>query len=372
MRSKPLLAGLVFTILAAAGQQFRTAQPGYRFVFPQDHFDHPEFQTEWWYYTGNLRGADGKPYGFELTFFRQAQSIAPAVRSAMTSAWIPDQVYLAHFAVSDIDGQHFYHAERLNRAGPGLAGASLEQRRYWNGNWQVQWDPSLRGVQHLQAMEQSFAVDVTLTPAKPFVIQGENGVDRKGADPSAASHYISFTRLQVGGDLTIDGKKTRVEGLAWMDHEFFTEPPSPELAGWDWFAIQLDNGEDLMLYRLRLRSGAPDPYSSGTWIDKEGKSRHLRAGDFVLTPSGEWRSPHSRARYPATWTLSVPSLRLELKSSTGLADQELWTAEGVTPAYWEGAVRFNGTEGGLPVQGTGYLEMTGYEKAVNLSGTNQR
>lgn len=364
---------LLWLLVASLGvrinaQEWQQALPGYQFEFPRDHFSHPGFQTEWWYYTGNLRAANGHRYGFELTFFRQTSHASSQAAEAEDPTWRTDQLYLAHLALSNIDGQSFYHTQRLNRAGPGLAGASWADGRYWNGNWQVRWTDLPKADQTLFAVCDRFTLQLRLQPSKPAVIQGENGVSQKGPAQGQASHYISFTRLAAVGKLEQGSTSTQVSGLAWMDHEFFTEPPSSDLAGWDWFAIQLDDDEELMLYRLRKKSGEADPYSSGTYIDRQGKAHFLSAKDFLLTPGEFWSSPHSKARYPIAWHINVPSLHLDLVEGTALKDQELWEKNGGGPSYWEGAVTYRGTRDGKPINGLGYLEMTGYREAIQLSG----
>jgi predicted secreted hydrolase len=331
------------------------ALPGYHFEFPRDHFNHADFETEWWYYTGNLQSADGHRYGYELTFFRQANTAVQATNSV----WSPDQLYLAHLALSDMSDQTFEHFERLNRAGPGLAGADLAGRKYWNGNWLVRWTSDL-GEQELQAVAADFTLRLKLHPAKPFVIHGVDGVSAKGPAKGQASHYISFTRLTSDGTLVKGGKTIHVSGTSWMDHEFFTEPQDLNLTGWDWFAVQLDNNEELMLYRLRLKSGTVSPYSSGTLVDAAGKPHHLTASDFTLTPGGNWTSPASKATYPLVWHLEIPSENITLTETTSLKPQELYTRNSVSPSYWEGAVDYTGKAHNKPVKGKGYLELTGY------------
>jgi predicted secreted hydrolase len=315
---------------------------GFRYDFPRDHFNHPAYRTEWWYYTGNLKTPDGRPFGFELTFFRQAQQTA----DSGSPVWRADQIYLAHLALSDIKAQKFYHTERLNRAGPGLAGADFGTQRLWNGNWQVLWKGE---TQQLTAVSDHFTLHLVLHSEKPFVI------NRK------TSPYISFTRLAATGDLERAGTKTSLSGLAWMDHEFFNEPAAANLAGWDWFAIQLDSGEELMLYRLRTKSGQMDAHSSGTYVDSRGAPHFLAASQFALSPSELWQSPESGARYPLAWDISVPSLGLELSEQTALKDQELFTPHSAAPTYWEGAVTYRGRLHAQAARGVGYLEMTGYK-----------
>jgi len=361
-----IIASLLLIAMQSVASGWQTAKPGYRFQFPLDHFCHPDFQTEWWYYTGNVQSADGHRFGFELTFFRQANQLPAAAGVSVSPTWRPDQVYLAHLALSDIDGQQFLNVDRLNRAGPGLAGASEKQARYWNGNWQVRWAELPAGTQELQAVTDRFDLRLQLTPLKPAVINGREGVSQKGPQPGEASHYISFTRLQAAGQLHWKQKTYTLRGLAWMDHEFFTEPADESLEGWDWFAIQLSNGEELLLYRLRRKSGAKDPYSSGTYVDPRGQAHFLEAGEFDLTPREAWESKESGARYPVSWEISVPSLQLQLLEQTDLKAQELTSHTNVTPHYWEGAVTYKGIIHSQPVTGVGYLELTGYAGRVKL------
>ncbi len=335
---------------------FLSALPGYHYQFPADHFNHPDYQTEWWYYTGNLHDSSGHRYGFELTFFRQAIQLPKSAIESTDPVWRPNQIYLAHLALTDIDGKTFYHTERLNRAGPGLAGVDIDARKYWNGNWQVYWKNLETSQQQLQAVCDRFTLTLDLAPLKPAVINGENGISQKGPAPGEASHYISFTRLSANGQL--NGKT--VEGLAWMDHEFFTPVPDPTLAGWDWFAIQLDTNEELMLYRLRDKSGAISSYSSGTYVDTKGQARHLSADQLTLTPGRLWH------KYPVEWQIKVPSLNLELTEHPTLDDQELASESSPSPSYWEGAVTYAGTIHQKQIKGLGYLEMTGYAQPIRL------
>jgi len=364
MRSSLFL--LVSLVLAArpASESFQVAAPGYAFSFPRDHFAHPAFQTEWWYYTGNLRASDGRRFGFELTFFRQAASPS----TAPSSVWATGELYLAHFALSDIDGRSFHHTERLHRAGPGLAGISQSVGRYWNGNWQVRWIALPSDTQELIAVTDRYTLRLRLDPLKPPVLQGQDGISRKGPAPGQASHYISFTRIRAQGEIRQPNSSRAVTGSVWMDHEFFTEPPDTALVGWDWFAVQLDNDQELTLYRLREQAGKVSSFSSGSYVDRQGHLRFLSSTDFSLTPGDPWLSPHSGARYPLAWQISVPSLGLTLSARTDLPDQELWSPASLTPPYWEGAVHYRGTMQGAPVTGLGYLELTGYRRPVTLSG----
>ncbi|PYT27356.1 MAG: carotenoid 1,2-hydratase, partial [Acidobacteria bacterium] len=283
----PVLIALVLCPIGAPAADFEPyhrAAPGYRYAFPRDHFEHPAFRTEWWYYTGNLRDSTGKRYGFELVFFRQGQRRGLADNR---SAWRVDDLYLAHAAVTDISGKRFYYHERLNRAGPGVAGASVARCRVWNGNWSAQWQGEW---QTLEATADDFRFRLDLGSAKPPVVHGLNGISRKGEADGEASHYVSLTRLNVSGELYVDGAKHTVTGVSWMDHEWFTNQLAKDQVGWDWLSVQLDNQTELMLFRLRRRDGSVDPYSAGTYIDVQGHARHLMRNEFSLTPQGYWKS----------------------------------------------------------------------------------
>ncbi len=330
---------------------YREALPGYRYSFPRDHFEHPDFRTEWWYYTGNLRTSDGKRFGFELVFFRQGQRREPVENR---SVWRIDDAYLAHLALTDIDGKRFYPHERLNRAGPGVAGASFEKRRVWNGNWSALWSGDR---QTLEATSEEFRFHFQIEPAKPLVIHGSDGVSQKAEGAGKASHYISFPRLTVAGELELEGARYVVSGTAWMDHEWFTHQLDASQVGWDWFSIQLDDGRELMLFQLRTKTGGIDPYSSGTYVDRQGVAHHLTVRDFSLEPGRYWVSEKTKARYPVSWRIRVPSLGLSLQCDATVDSQELTGATN----YWEGAVRYSGSASGV-----GYLEMTGYDKPVRM------
>jgi predicted secreted hydrolase len=369
MRSKLLSlfgAVLLLVVYAFAAQNWKTARANYPYSFPRDHFSHNEFQTEWWYYTGNLRAEDGHRFGYELTFFRQAVHIEATSRIPRT--WRPDQVYLAHFALTDLDDRQFFHTKRLNRGGPGLAGADENTGRYWNGNWQVQWSDERSALQQLQAIAEPGTLRLRLRPSKPPVIHGRDGISVKGPLAGEASQYISFTRIDSSGTLDWKGKRYAVRGSSWMDHEFFTEPSDNQLAGWDWFAVQLDTGQELMLYRLRRKDENSQRFSSGTYVDEKGTSHFLSGSDFTLTPLDSWQSAASGERYPVRWRISVPSLQLDLTEQTRLRNQELFSREAISPTYWEGAVEYAGRLGSRSVSGVGYLEMTGYAESIRLTG----
>jgi len=341
-------------VQAAGDEPYRQAVPGYHYSFPRDHFDHREFRTEWWYYTGNVRDAAGRRFGFELVFFRQGERNA----GANPSAWRVDDLYLAHLALTDVEGKRFYAHQRLNRAGPGIAGASFAERRIWNGNWSATWQGER---QVLEATADEFRFRIDLAPAKAAIVHGVSGVSQKGDAAGEASHYVSFTRLTVTGYLAVDGRQHAVNGTAWMDHEWFTNQLYQEQAGWDWFSAQLDNQTELMLFQLRRRDGSLDRHSAGTYVDTSGRPRHLSREDFALTPVRYWRSARTGANYPVEWRIEVPALRLKLELHAALDNQELVSEDNAGPTYWEGAVSYSGS-----AKGVGYLEMTGYDRPVQM------
>jgi predicted secreted hydrolase len=340
-RPHPLLMLLVVVPLFAAGVTWREALPGYHYQFPRDHFEHEEFRTEWWYYTGNVTDERGERFGFELVFFREGETAAVEDKSAFALK----DLYLAHAALTDAKGKRFVYEERLNRAGPGVAGASFAKSRAWNGNWSAQWNGE---NQTLDAIAERFRFHLEVRPEKPFVINGENGVSQKAQGLGRASYYISFPLLAVVGTIQSDGVSHKVTGRAWMDHEWFTEQLAPDQVGWDWFSVQLDDKTELMLFELRHKDGSIDPYSSGTFIDASGKARHLRRDEFSLEPISY------AGKYPVEWHLRVPSLHVDLTCRAVLPNQKL-------KEYWEGAVNYSGTQTGV-----GYLEMTGYDGPVRF------
>ena len=361
MRNRAFCLALLLAIFPAQNTPYRVALPGYHFEFPRDFFAHFDFQTEWWYTTGNVKAPDGHEFGFELTFFRRAVSRDVS----KTSEWDVKDLYLAHLALSDKDGGHFYHSERVNRAGPGIAGIDSVAGRVWNGNWSAVWKKD--GTQEILAEGEQFQIAFQLKSEKPPVIHGENGVSQKAEGIGRASHYFSQTRLDTTGAIALNGKQYAVAGLSWMDHEFFTQQLTADQVGWNWFSIQFEDKTELMLFILRRKDGTIDPYSAGTYIDSIGKSTHLRSADFLLTPTDSlWTSPATGAAYPIQWKVSLPKLGISLDAKTKLPQQELTSSTKLAPSYWEGAMQFSGTRNGAPISGAGYLEMTGYDHPIRV------
>jgi predicted secreted hydrolase len=327
--------------------------------FPQDFGPHPDFLTEWWYYTGNLATAEKRHFGYQLTFFRRAL-LPPADRQARPSDWAVDQVYMAHFALTDTAGNQHHAFEKLARGAAGVAGAQAQPYQVWLKDWRVVENGPEQYL--LTASQDGLAIELTMKDIKGPILNGDNGYSQKGPDPGNASYYYSLTRLQTQGSITIDGAVFQVNGFSWKDHEYSTSALSGGQIGWDWFSIQLDDFSELMVYQIRRDDGTIDPYSSGTLINAEGITQHLDWDEFEIEVLDTWKSPHTGANYPARWLLSVPETEIELEIMPHLVDQEM----NLSYAYWEGAVSVSGQKDGQPVLGNGYVELSGY--AGSLSG----
>jgi len=338
---------------------WRLALAPYAFRFPRDHAAHPAYRTEWWYYTGELRSG-ARTFGFELTFFRVGIGRADAAEQGPSaSAWRVRELVLAHAALTDEARRTFVYDEVAARPALGLAGADSARYRVWAGGWSA--GLAADGVTHaLRAATPRFALDLALVPRQPPAVHGAGGVSAKGAERGAASHYYSIPRLAVTGRLARGRDTLTVAGEAWMDHEFSSSVLAPSQAGWDWFAVRLDDGRALMLYVLRRTGGAVEPASSGSLITADGRVTHLPLGAFEARATGRWRSPRSGAVYPHGWRVRVPGAALDLALEPTVDDQELVTASTGGVTYWEGAVRVRGTAGGRAVAGRGYVELTGY------------
>ncbi len=342
---------------------YTQAVPGYTLAFPADHAAHPAYQTEWWYYTGHLRTATGKTYGYQLTFFRHR--LERAGLSLNPSKWSAETVYMAHFALTDKQTKRFLFAEKLNRSALGLAGAEDKRYHVWNEDWLAE---RLGTVHHLSGETAGVKLNLVVTPLKPPVLHGVagDGLSQKGEGRGHASYYYSLTRLKSEGVLHSSDGVVDVEGISWMDHEFGSAQLTSSQVGWDWFSVQLDNHVELMLYLLRHQNGSLDPHSSGTLVYPDGHSEHLRLEAVRLQANGQWRSPKSGATYPQGWTLQVPHRDLELRLEPVMAAQELVTDNSTRVTYWEGCVTVQGRFQGQSTSGAGYVELTGYAQRVNL------
>jgi predicted secreted hydrolase len=340
------------------------AQGPMNLEFPADHGPHLDYQTEWWYYTGNLVTDRGQRFGYQLTFFRRALA-PPPLRAERESAWAADQVYMAHFALTDVAGRRYQAFEGFARGAAGLAGAQAAPYHVWLEDWQVEEvEPGVMRMhartgyrdRHPVQPQEGLALDLMLVDRKGPILHGDRGYSPKGPQTGNASYYYSLTRLETSGTVQLGAASYKVSGLSWMDHEWSTSGLTADQVGWDWFSIQVDDGSELMVFQLRKEDGSIDPFSSGTFIAPDGSTRRLGRDEFEIRIEATWRSPRTGATYPARWTVIVPAEGLELKIEPHLADQELT----VSHAYWEGAVRVEGERASHPVRGNGYVEMTGY------------
>ena len=331
--------------------------------FPRSHGAHPDYKTEWWYFTGHLTDEASETYGFELTFFRVGLSRSKS-DGKDKNTWRTGSLLLAHAALTIDSSRRFLFDERIARPHLGIAGFSEDKLRVWIDDWKVEQlaDGSIR-VQAAASPDNddTFSFDLTLSSSKAPVLQGDRGYSVKGANPGDASQYISLTRLLGSGTLSIGDTKRTVKARAWMDHEFSSSKLSREVLGWDWFALQLASGEDIMLYQLRDSDGNPTPFSSGTIVATDGTSTRLNANEFRIEVLDRWRSPRTHKLYPSRWKLSVPKVQAEFVVTPTVAGQELVTDRTTGVTYWEGRSMIKGTLAGNQTEGEAYVELVGYE-----------
>ncbi|HEY7113375.1 MAG TPA: lipocalin-like domain-containing protein [Thermoanaerobaculia bacterium] len=332
-----ILAALAALLLAPAAPAPTAPVPGLR--FPRDHGSHADAAVEWWYYTGHLADPAGRAYGFQLTFFRAGT------------------LHLAHFAWTDVAAKTFRYEEKTHLELPGIASADAGRLRVRNENWSAE---EADGVHRLRANGPEGALDLTLRAVKAPVAHGPGGVSKKGAGAAEYSHYVSITRLDASGAIARGGKRVSLAGSAWFDHEWGPGALPSGVAGWDWFGVQLSDGSELMLYRLREPDGRATAFSSGTFVPPSGPPAPVAWNGVELEETKRWTSPRTQAAYPAGWRIALSPLRLALEINPLLPDQELVTEKSTGVTYWEGACRVTGTRGGKPVTGGAYVELTGY------------
>jgi len=326
------------------------------FNFPEDFGPHPQYQTEWWYYTGNLKTEEGRHFGYQLTFFRRGL-LPPEQVLTRESDWAASDVYMAHFALSDSMIEIHSAYEKFARGISPLAGATSKPFNVWLENWYVEQINESDFKLYVKA--DDFELSLLMSDLKGPVLHGNNGLSQKGPTPGSASYYFSQTRLDTMGILALAGNPFAVEGYSWMDHEFSTRALSDGQVGWDWFSIQLDNGYDVMVFQIRRDDGSVDPFSSGTVVSPEGRINHLDDGDFSITVLDTWTSTNSGAEYPVHWDLRIPKINMKIILKPFYPDQEL----NLSYEYWEGAVEIYGEFNGNNIHGFGYVEMTGYSES---------
>ena len=341
-------------LLSGDSVGFPRAMEPLKMEFPRDHGPHNKFRSEWWYLTGNLDSDDGGHFGFQLTFFRFGLGKTVAKRD---SAWATKNVYMGHFALTDIRANELISFERLSREALGLAGATAVPFRVWIDHWQIESKGESLFPMMLHASEDEVSLTLEVNPGKPLVLQGDQGLSRKSNDHGNASYYYSFTRLPVAGRLSMsNGVFSTVTGTAWMDREWSTSALSESQIGWDWFSFQLDDHTELMFYRFRRRDGTLDPHSAGIFVDAQNRARKLTTHDVRLEVVEHWTN-NQGVKYPVRWRIGVPSENLTLQVDAYVFNQEIEHSV----RYWEGAVSVHGVRAGRSIAGVGYLEMTGYD-----------
>ncbi len=347
-----LLGSVLGAQPAAAPVTFPEVRPGTPIRLPRDHGAHPDYRTEWWYVTGWLRTPDGKPLGFQVTFFRSR----PAIASGNPSAFAPRQVLFAHAALSDPAAAKLLHDQRVARAGFGIAQAATEDSAIRLLDWSFARRPD--GSFRASIPARGFGLDLAFTPTQPAMANGTGGYSRKGPRPEQASYYYSMPHLRVSGTVLRGGRRVTVTGEAWLDREWSSTLLPPEAVGWDWAGINLDDGGALMAFQVRSKDGRP-VYAGGTLRRPDGSQVALRPDQVRFVPRRRWRSSQSGGAYPveADFVVRLPEGERRFHLRPLFDAQELAGGPGM-PTYWEGAVSTAG--------GRGYLELTGHAGDLNL------
>jgi predicted secreted hydrolase len=360
------LASIVILIPLMTAAGWRMAQPGYPWSFPRDHWSHPEYRTEWWYFAGILEDlADAsRHFGYQFTVFRVG--LAPGSVS-QDSGWSTRQLFMGHAAIGDfLLGTHRF-TDLLYRDIPLLSGFGVypDPRLAWSrapagtaGEWELTWKGEGFAFR-MKDDERGIAFDLSTRSLKKLVLEGPDGFSRKGAEPGAASLYYSLTRLATSGTLRVGDRTLQVKGESWMDREFGSSQLQQDQVGWDWFGLRLKDGRDVMLYVLRNRQGKSD-FRRGTVASSSAEAKYLSDTQWSLRATSTWKSPHTGTLYPSAWVLEIPVENLKLDILPILEDQEDVGWRSASLHYWEGAVRVMGS-GGTQV-GEGYVELTGYGK----------
>ena len=331
-----------FAGLGNEATTFAQVVPGKVFSFPQDHGAHDGFRIEWWYLTANLKDEQGRAFGVQWTLFRNALNA-----DTQQPGWGNQTIWMGHAAVTSAN-QH-YAAERYARGGVEQAGVNASPFKAWIDDWTFDSQSNLENPlanMQLYARGQRFSYQLHLTSSQPLVLQGEQGFSQK-SEQGQASYYYSQPFFQAKGTVEIDGKTYQVSGPAWLDREWSSQPLTASQTGWDWFSMHLDNGEQLMLYRMRQKNG--EPYLTGTWIGADGQTQLLKGQEIQLTPLAS--SDVAGHTLPTRWAVKIPGKHIDV--TTTALNPNAWM--NLRIPYWEGPMQLSGSH-----SGTGYLEMTGY------------
>lgn len=357
---RPAILFLIFAccLLPVAFAQdnfWQTAQPNYRFNFPRDEASHPDYRIEQWSYSGQLSASAGRRFGYQLKFIRAGVSYKPD----NPSRWAVRDLFVTQLAVTDVDGQQFKTAERINRAGIGWAGAATEGFRLWNDDWEARQDKTMTLLRAIES-EDGIGLELALEAGRAPVAHGEDGVFQKGFLALNASHFYSLPRMPARGVLLFDGQRFEVSGTSQLDHEFGTSFLEEGQAGWDYFLIELEDGSDLLIYQLRLTDGSRDQYFIATLINADGSRESLKSDEFAMQTLARWTSPASGGNYPVQWRVKIPGRQIELEAKAAMDNQEFQAAQSIGVTYWKGLIDVSGKRNGQPISGKGFLEMTGY------------
>lgn len=351
MKKSLLLFSIVLSLLVlslnAHAQEWRDVTPDDAVELPKDLFFQKEYRIQWWYFTGHLYDSRGREFGYEVTFFA-----AGVQHRKYASRFRVNFLYLSHFAISDVQEKKYYHFSSADAGAYGFAGAESKKLKVWVGR------DSLEGTMkkmHIKAEAKDIQLDLFLLPKKPVVLNGEKGYLRKSEESDRiASRYFSYTDLQTTGALKVRNDVFQVAGKSWFDREISTRGLAQN-EGWDWFSLQLDDGREIMLYRIRKKDGSIDQFSSGTLVYRDGRYRRLDREDYAIAVLSSYRSKHTGTVYPSKWKITIPSEKLELIVTPLIGDQEFTGIDIMGGSYWEGTCKTEGS-----AQGRAYVEMTGY------------
>ncbi len=336
--------------VSAETQEWRDVAPGDTVLLPKDLYVQDGYRTQWWYFTGHLFDAHGREFGYELTFF-----VVGVQKKRYESKFGVDTIYLSHFAISDIQEKKFYQFSNGDSGAYGFAGADSSRLHVWIDKDELEGNLD---KMHLTAHANGVDLDLVLLPKKPFVLHGNNGYSRKSEEsPLIASLYFSFTDLETSGTVKLDTALFPVAGKSWFDRETWSKGLLENGSGWDWFALQLDDGQEIMLYVIRKKDGTFDRCSSGTLVDTEGNALHLASDDFRIEAISSYFSKKTKSRYPLKWEIAIPGKNLHFVVTPLLEDQEFTGGLTRGNAYWEGTCKVEGS-----AKGRAYVEMMGYEK----------
>jgi predicted secreted hydrolase len=343
---------LVFCLLIAVstvyGQEWLDVTGTYQLQFPEDFYYKKEYRVQWWYFTGHLLDDKGREFGYELTFFT-----VNVQKRQYKSLFGVNRIYISHFAISDIAQNLFHFSEKADTGAFGFAGASDDRFRVWLDHNEL--DGTINHM-HIKASDKDQKIDLQVIPVKPVVLNGKKGYSRKSeASPLIASLYFSQTNLHTEGTLILGNKQFHVKGTSWFDREISSRGLGKDQAGWDWFAVQLDDKREIMLYLLRNKDGSIDKYSSGTFVYQDGKYRHLSRDDFEVKISSRDKSEKTGTTYPSQWNISIPSENVQIRITPLMKNQEVIAYNSTGNSYWEGTCRVEGS-----AEGRAYVELTGY------------